>query len=60
MSELPNDPLLGINIEQLVHNIKNKKISCEKVPEFNLKRIKLLPYYWKVKLEVENKNKINK
>ena len=42
MSELPNDPLLGINIEQLVHNIKNKKISCEKVTEFYLKRIKLL------------------
>ena len=37
-----------------------KELSKEEQQEINLKRIKLLPYYWKVKLEVENKNKINK
>ncbi len=37
-----------------------KDLNKKEQQEINLKRIKLLPYYWKVKLEVENKNKINK
>ena len=37
-----------------------KDLNKEEQQEINLKRIKLLPYYWKVKLEVKNKNKINK
>ena len=42
MSILPNDPLLEINIEQLVYKIKSKKITCEEVTSTYLKRIELL------------------
>ena len=42
MSTLPNDPLLEINIKQLVHRIKSRKTTCEDVTKTYLKRIELL------------------